>query len=94
MFYVGDDVLIPVRKRTYDVGSYFYASFAKTWKHGTRFGFGGYDFMRGVVATGKKAGGQFTFEQQISKRVTLAAEWYTGNHAAGYVNPGAIFKVT
>jgi hypothetical protein len=94
VFYVGDDLLIPVRKRSYDAGNYFYASFAKSWKHGTRIGAGGYDFTRGVVASGNKTGGQFTFEQQINNRLTLAAEWYTGKHAAGFVNPGAIFKVT
>jgi hypothetical protein len=33
---------------------------------------------------------QFTFEQPVTDRLTLAAEWYTGNQAAGYVNPGAI----
>jgi hypothetical protein len=93
-FYVGDDLFFPVRQRSYDVGNYAYASFAKEWKHGTRVGFGGYDFTGGVVARGNRAGGQFTFEQQIAKRVTLAAEWYTGKSATGYVNPGAIFKLS
>ncbi len=41
-----------------------------------------------------RAGGQFTFEQQVNKRLTLAAEWYTGKQAVGYVNPGAIIKLT
>jgi hypothetical protein len=92
-FYIGDDVFFPVRQRSYTAGNYFYASFAKQWKH-TRIGFGAYDFTRHVVASANRAGGQFTFEQQLTKRVTLAAEWYTGNHSAGYMNPGAIFKVT
>ena len=93
-FYVGDDLIFPVRNRTYHAGNYSYASFAKQWKHGTRIGFGAYDFTRNVVASANRAGGQFTFEQQVSNRLTLAAEWYTGNHAAGYVNPGAIIKLT
>ena len=93
-FYIGDDVFFPVRQRRYNAGNYFYASFAKQWKHGTRIGFGSYDFTRNVVASVNRAGGQFTFEQLINKRLTLAAEWYTGNHAVGYVNPGAIFKLT
>ena len=93
-FYVGDDVFFPVRQRSYNAGNYFYASFAKQWKHGTRIGFGAYDFTRHVVAPANRAGGQFTLEQQLTKRLTIAAEWYTGNHSAGYVNPGAIFKVT
>jgi len=93
-FFVGDDLLIPFYQRRYNLGNYGYAFFAKQWKHGTRIGLGGYDFTHKVVATGNRAGGQFTFEQQISGRVTLAAEWYTGNHAAGYVNPGAVIKIT
>jgi hypothetical protein len=92
-FYVGDDLFFPVRERTYNVGNYSYASFAKEWAHGTRIGFGGYDFTRNVVANANRAGGQFTFEQRVSDRVTLAAEWYTGKQAVGYVNPGAIVKL-
>jgi hypothetical protein len=92
-FYVGDDLFFPVRERTYNAGNYSYASFAKEWAHGTRIGFGGYDFTRNVVANANRAGGQFTFEQRVSDRVTLAAEWYTGKQAAGYVNPGAIVKL-
>jgi len=92
-FFVGDDLFFPVRQRTYNSGNYTYASFAKEWKHGTRIAFGGYDFTRNVVATANRAGGQFTFEQQVNKRLTLAAEWYTGKQSAGYVNPGAIMKL-
>ncbi len=92
-FYVGDDLFFPVRERTYNAGNYSYASFAKEWAHGTRIGFGGYDFTRNVVANANRAGGQFTFEQRASDRVTLAAEWYTGKQAVGYVNPGAIVKL-
>ncbi len=92
-FYIGDDLFFPVRKRTYDAGNYVYAFFAKEWKHGTRIGIGGYDFTRNVVADANRAGGQFTFEQRVSDRLTLAAEWYTGNTTVGYVNPGAILKL-
>jgi hypothetical protein len=93
-FYVGDDLFFPVWQRSYDAGNYAYGSFAKQWKHGPRIGFGGYDFTGNVVARGNRAGGQFTFEQQIAKRVSLAAEWYTGKSSVGYVNPGAIVKIT
>ena len=37
-FIVGDDLFFPVRERTFNAGNYFYASFAKEWKHGTRIG--------------------------------------------------------
>ena len=33
-------------------------------------------------------------EQPVNHRLTLAAEWYTGNTAVGYVNPGVILKLT
>jgi len=93
-FFLGDNLLIPVSHRTYDAGNYAYAFFSKRWKNGTRLDLGGYDFTVHIVANANRAGGQFSLEQPISKRVTLAAEWYTGNHASGYVNPGAIFKLT
>jgi hypothetical protein len=93
-FYVGDDLFFPIRQRTYNAGNYFYAAFAKQWKHGTRITAGGYDFTKNVVATANRAGGQFTFEQAISSHLTLASEWYTGNNAIGYVNSGAIIKVS
>jgi hypothetical protein len=92
--YAGDDLFFPVRNRTFNSGNYVYAAFAKTWKSGTRITFGGYDFTRNVVAAANRAGGQFTFEQPVNKRLTLAAEWYTGNQASGYVNPGAVIKLT
>jgi len=93
-FFVGDDVFFPVRKRAYKAGNYFYAEFAKVFHTGTRIGFGGYDFTKNVVAPAQRAGGQFTVEQPLNKRVTIAAEWYTGKQAVGYVNPGAIIKLT
>lgn len=93
-FLVGDDLLFPVYRQPYDAGNYAYAFLAKQWKQGTRIGFGGYDFTRNVVATGNRAGGQFTFEQTVNKRLTLAAEWYTGNSTVGYVNTGGVVKLT
>jgi hypothetical protein len=93
-FFVGDDLFFPVRQRGYQAGNYVYASFAKEWKHGTRIAFGGYDFSRSVVARANRAGGQFTFEQPVNSRLTLAGEWYTGNTDVGYVNPGVILKLT
>jgi hypothetical protein len=92
-FFAGDDLFFPVYQRSYDAGNYAYASLAKQWNEGTRIGFGAYDFTDGVVARGNRAGGQFTFEQVVNKRLTLAAEWYTGKSSAGYVNPGAIIKL-
>ena len=39
-------------------------------------------------------GGQFGLEQPVNSRLTLAADWYTGHHALGYVTPGVIVKLT
>jgi hypothetical protein len=93
-FFAGDDIFFPVRNREYNAGNYFYAEFAKIFRRGTRIGFGGYYFTKDVVARAQRAGGQFTFEQPINKRLTLAAEWYTGNNAAGYVDPGVVVKLS
>jgi hypothetical protein len=94
-FLVGDDVFIPVQNRAYRAGNYAYGEFTKTWaKRGTRATFGGYLFSADVVAPGNRAGGQFAIEQTIGKRVTLAADWYTGGHALGYITPGVVLKVT
>jgi hypothetical protein len=93
-FLVGDDLFFPVYQRSYNAGNYAYAFFAKEWKHGTRIGFGGYDFTRNVVSAANRAGGQFTLEQVVNKRLTMAAEWYTGSSTVGYVNTGAVIKLT
>lgn len=92
-FFIGDNLHVPLRNRTYDLGNYAYASVFKTFKRGTRLGFGAYDFTAGVVAPGaNRAGGQFTFEHPVHRKITLAADWYTGKHAAGYASFGAISK--
>jgi hypothetical protein len=91
---LGDNVFVPVRNRAYDIGTYSYAMTQKTLKQSTRIGFGGYFFSKNVVAANAdRAGGQFTFEQPVSKKVTLAADWFTGKHSAGYFTPGVVFKV-
>jgi hypothetical protein len=93
-FLLGDNVFIPVQNKTYDAGNYFYAELTKTLKSQTRFNLGAFDFTPHVFASGNKAGGQFGIEQPLSKRVTLAADWFTGNHAAGYFTPGAAIKLS
>lgn len=90
---VGDNLFVPVRNRTYDAGNYLYAEISRTLKNGTRLTAGGYDFTRNVVATANRAGGQFGFEQPLNQKVTFAADWFTGKHAAGYFTPGLVFKV-
>jgi hypothetical protein len=90
----GEHLFIPVRRRVYDAGNYVYLEFSKSFKKsGTRLTAGGYDFTRNVVAGANRAGGQFGFEQPVSKTVTLAADYFTGKHSAGYFTPGVVFKV-
>ncbi len=92
-FVVGDNLFVPVRHRAYNAGNYVYAEMSKTSRSGTRVTFGGYDFTRNVVATANRAGGQFGFEQPLNKKLTFAADWFTGKHSAGYFTPGLVFKV-
>ena len=66
----------------------------KTWRKKTRATFGAYDFTHRVVSTGQRAGGQFAIEQPAGARITLAADWFTGNHSLGFVTPGVIVKIT
>jgi hypothetical protein len=93
-FLLGDDVFIPVQNRSYDAGNYIYAEFTKTLKTRTRLTLGAFDFTANVVASGNKAGGQFGIEQPVNKRVTLAADWFTGHQGAGYFTPGAAIKLS
>jgi len=91
---LGDNVFIPVHNRAYDIGTYTYVMSQKTFNKNTRIGFGGYFFSKDVVApNATRAGGQFTFEQPLNKKVTVAADWFTGKHSAGYFTPGVVFKV-
>lgn len=92
-FVLGDNLYFPARNRTYDAGNYAYLQLFKTFRRGTRIGLGAYDFSAGVVAGGaNRAGGQFTFEHPVHPKFTLAADWYTGKHASGYLSAGLISK--
>jgi hypothetical protein len=93
-FLVGDDLFLPVQNRSYDSGNYIYAEFTKTWKTKTRATFGGFHFTRDVVAPAQRAGGQFAIEQPVGNSLTLAADWYTGTHALGYISPGIILNTS
>ena len=92
---VGDNVFIPVRNKSYDVGTYAYTMVQKTFKTKTRVGFGGYFFSKNVVApNANRAGGQFTFEQPVTDKFGLGADWFTGKHANGLFTSGGYYKLT
>lgn len=93
-FLVGDNLFIPVQNKTYNAGTWTYAELVKSWKTNTRATFGAYYASKNVFAPFHRGGGQFAMEQTVTKRVTVAADWFTGTSSVGYVTPGAILKLT
>lgn len=92
---VGNNLFIPVRNKSYDLGTYSYAMAQKTFKTKTRIGFGGYFFSEDVVAPdANRAGGQFSIEQPLTVKFGVQADWFTGRHASGYFTPGGYYKLT
>ena len=88
----GNNLFIPLRNRTYNLGNYVYLNGSKTVGK-TRLTAGGYHFSSHVVApNAQRAGAQFGFEQTMTPSFTIAADWITGKHASGYFTPGIIFK--
>jgi hypothetical protein len=92
---MGSHLYVPVRHKTYTAGNYSYVMTQKGFKTGTRIGFGGYFYSRNVVAPdANRAGGQFTFEQTVTKKLNLNADWFTGKMANGYLTAGGAYKLT
>lgn len=91
---VGDNVFIPVRNKSYDVGTYAYTMVQKSFETRTRVGFGGYYFSKNVVSpNANRAGGQFTLEQPVTDKFGLGADWFTGKHANGLFTSGGYYKL-
>jgi hypothetical protein len=91
----GAHLHVPVRNKAYNVGTYDYVQTSKTFKAGTRLGFGSYFFSKNVVAANaNRAGGQFTFEQPVTKKLNFNADWFTGKHSSGYFTTGVAYKLT
>lgn len=93
-FLMGDNLFIPVQNKFYDVGTWSYAEFVKSFKSGTRLTFGGYYASANVFDAAQRGGGQFAIEQAVGKKATLAADWFTGKTGVGYLTPGAYIKLT
>jgi hypothetical protein len=90
----GTDLFIPVRNRTYHLGTYSYVAISKTINK-TRLTGGGYVASKNVFAPeAVRGGGQFGIEQTVSSKFSVAADWITGKHASGYFTPGFIYKPT
>jgi hypothetical protein len=92
---IGGNLYFPVRNKSYNAGAYAYTIAQKTFNKSTRLGFGSYFFSKNVVApNANRAGGQFTFEQPVTKKLNFNADWFTGKHANGYFTTGAAYKLT
>lgn len=88
----GTNFYLPVRKRAYNFGAYTYLAASKTIDK-TRFTAGGFVASGNVFAPkAARGGGQFGIEHSINNKFTLAADWLTGRHSAGYFTPGVIYK--
>lgn len=88
----GTNFYIPARNRTYNFGTYSYLAVSKTINK-TRLTAGGYMATKNVFASKAiRGGGQFGIEQTITSKFSLAADWITGRHSAGYFTPGLIYK--
>lgn len=89
----GANIYIPVRNRSYNIGSYTYIQTGKSLKSNTRITVGGYYASKNVFASGaQRGGGQFGIEQTINSKFSVGADWITGKHATGYVTPVLAFK--
>lgn len=91
-FIAGSNFYVPVRNRGFDIGTWSYLAVAKAVKK-TRLTAGGYAASRNIFASDAvRTGGQFGIEHAVNNKLTLAADWITGRHAAGYFTSGVIFK--
>lgn len=90
----GAHLHVPVQHKAYDPGNYSYVMASKTFQSNTRVGFGSYFFSKNVVSPdASRTGGQFTFEQPITKKLNFNADRFTGNHASGYFTTGVAYKL-
>ncbi len=90
----GNEVFVPVMRRTYTLGDSFYVEGAKSFHSGTRVSTGVYDFTAGVMDHANRAGLMAAVEQTINARMGVAADWYSGNNTMGYVTPGLNYKLS
>jgi len=92
---LGDNVYFPVQNKTYDAGTFVYAMAQKTFSTKTRIGFGANYFSKDVVKPDEDVvGAQLTLEQPVTERFVLCADWFSGDHASGYLTAGGYYKFT
>jgi hypothetical protein len=87
--FMGDDLFVPVHHAPYVLGNYTYAELARTVPS-IRIAAGPFFFTRNVVAQGNKAGVRASLEDPVTTRLTVAADWFSGDHSNGYFDPGGL----
>ena len=81
-----------MRNRAYNFGNYSYVAGSKAISK-TRLTAGAFVASKNVFAPkAVRAGAQLGIEQAINNKFTIAADWVTGKHAAGYFTPGIFYK--
>jgi hypothetical protein len=93
VLFAGEQLYLPIQKRTYTVGNSAYVEAAKNFKSGTRVGVGAYDFSAHVMDQANRGGVQASIEQTLSRRIGLATDWYSGNNSMGFVTSGLSCKI-
>lgn len=90
---VGTILYMPLRNHNAnDTFGFFYGNLSKKFKgaYGPRLTVGGYGLV-GMDAEVKKGGEILGYEQPLSGKVSLVADWFSGKNGFGYVTPGFSF---
>lgn len=88
----GTNLYIPVRRPAFRFGLHSYLSGSKSFGK-TRLTAGVFVATKSVFAPNAvRGGGQFGFEQTVTRKLTFAADWMTGRHANGFLTTGIIYK--
>jgi len=92
--FAGENLTLPIRQRTFTLGSSVYLAAAKSFRTGTRVSAGAYDFTAHVVDRANRGGMQASLEQGLTPRLAAAVDWYSGNSSVGMTTAGISYKVT
>ena len=94
---VGTMLVSPLNNRqTTDTFGMVYGNFSKKVKssdYGPRFTLGGYGLVDTDGLTKNEVGAIVGFEQPVHPKVTLLADWFSGENFFGYFTPGVSFTL-
>lgn len=94
---VGGVLFVPVKNRQgADTFAMSYSMISKKFNSeaGPRVTAGFYELLAARNETGTRSGAILAYEQPLTKRVTLACDWYSGRNRFGYVSGGLIIAVS